>query len=402
MSQCSLRLGFHCHIPALQLEGRVWMPAHMGLFVDSLAVRCERFVCFQHSPLADELYQMDYAVKSTNVRLVDIGPHTSIPLRTLVGFVRRRTFRDWESELDVLLVRAPTPLLPVVGFVWSKPIVLLLVGDYLSGVDDLPRPILRKELIRLWSRWIHYHQMRIAQRSLTFVNSRLRYEQLCRQIPYLVETRTTTLSENDFCHRVDTCSAAPYRLLYTGRMLRAKGLFEIVEALSQLVTLGFDVVLDLVGMTDKSDPVLDELDDLAHSLGVGERVQYHGYKTAGAELLAFYRRADIYVIASQISSEGFPRTIWEAMASSLPVVATQVGSIPAFISDAALLVPPKNVPALTQAVKSLLTEPDLRQRLIQRGMALARENTLERRAEEMIKQIEHWLDGKAGELTGRR
>jgi len=389
-----LRLGFHCHIPALERDGKVWMPAHMGLFVDSLASWCERVVCFQHSPLEHELVQMDYQIRSPNVHLQSIGPHISIPIRTVVAFARRRIFRRWQDELDVLLVRAPTPLLPALASVWSKPIALLVVGDYLGGVDDLLQPRWRKELIRLWSRWNYYHQMHIAQHSLTFVNSRLRYDQLRYQIPDLVETRTTTLSQNGFFHRVDTCSAAPYRLLYTGRILRAKGLFDVVEALPQLADSGFDVVFDLVGMPDKSDPVLEELNTLARSLGVEERVRYHGHKPAGPELLNYYRRADIYIIASQISSEGFPRTIWEAMASSLPVVATEVGSIPAYIGDAAVLVPPKNVSALTQAVKDLLTHPDLRQKLIQKGMALARDNTLEKRAEEMVNQIERWLELK--------
>ncbi len=51
--------------------------------------------------------------------------------------------------------------------------------------------------------------------------------------------------------------------------------------------------------------------------------------------LLITKKADIYVIASR-SSEGFPRTIWEAMAHCLPVVATKVGSIPAFIEGAAV------------------------------------------------------------------
>lgn len=373
------------------------MPGYLGLFVDSLAAKCERVVCFQHSPLANELYQMDYAVRSLNVRLVDIGPHAPVPLRTATAFSRRRIFRDWQSELDVMLVRGPTPLLPVLSTVWRRPLVLLLVGDNVVGIENLPQPRWRKVLIRAWAEWIQSHHLRIARRSLTFVNSRVLYDELHSQARYLVETRTTTLGETDFYHRVDTCQAAPYRILYAGRLARHKGLFEIVEALAHLISSGFDVVLDLVGMTEKSDPLLAELGGLAHTLGVERRVRYHGYKAAGDELLAYYRRADIFVTAPQSSSEGFPRTIWEAMASGLPVVATAVGSIPAYVGDAALMVPPKQSHVLAQAVTALLTDKALRQHLIQEGMALARANTLERRAEEMVNHIEHWLDsGQSG------
>ena len=144
-------------------------------------------------------------------------------------------------------------------------------------------------------------------------------------------------------------------------------------------------------MTEKNDPALHELGNLAHSLGVGERVQYYGYKTAGIELLAYYRRADIFIIASQSSFEGFPRVIWEAMASGLPVVATQVGSIPAYIGNSAVLVPPKNCDGLVQAICIILENKDLRQKLIRNGIKLAQENTLEKRADEMITHIERWL-----------
>jgi glycosyltransferase involved in cell wall biosynthesis len=162
---------------------------------------------------------------------------------------------------------------------------------------------------------------------------------------------------------------------------------------AQLVACGHDIVLDLVGMVEKSEPVLDELMELAEERGVGERVRYMGYKPAGPALLECYRQADIYVIASY--AESFPRTIWEAMASSLPVVATAVGSIPAYAGEAAVLVPPKDAGALANGIETLLMNAGLRQELIQKGMQLARSNTLERRAAEMIGEIEGWLASPA-------
>ena len=373
------------------------MPGYLGLFVDSLAARCEEVVCFQHSPVGDELAKIDYALKSANTRLVNIGPHTSIPVRTASAYANRELYHEWRQALDVMLVRAPTPLLPVLASAWNKPLSILLVGDYMAGIDELQQPGWRKALIRFWTMWYQAQQFSIAKDCLVFVNSRLLYNQLHRKVPNLVETRTTTLSEQDFFQRADTCEKPPYRLLYAGRMARIKGLFEIVETLAQLVNAGFDLVLDLVGMVERGDPVLEELEELARSLGVTERVSYKGYKTAGPELLAYYRRADIYITASR-NHEGFPRTIWEAMGSSLPVVATQVGSIPAFIGDAAILVPPKNTVALAGAVRELLENPGLRQNLIRRGMALVHDNTLEQRAGEMVSLIEGWLESGAGAL----
>lgn len=389
-----MHLGFHYHVPAIQLDGAIWMPGYFGLFIDSLARQCETLVCFLNSPAENELVQMDYSLKSPNVQLVDLGPHITIPVRTLRALPRIPSLRAWQNGLDMMLMRAPTPLLPVFALIWHKPMALLLVSDELAGIENLPQPPWRKTLIRWWAGWNHTQQMRLSKRSLVFVNSRLLYEKYWLEFPQLIQTQTTTLSENDFYYRADTCESPPYHLLYAGRITRQKGVLDIVKAVSNLVNAGFDVELDLVGMTDKDDSVLNELSQLSKILLIEERVHYHGYKTAGEELLAYYRRADIYIIASQSSAEGFPRTIWEAMASSLPVVATCVGSIPAFIGDASILISPNNVDELTEAIKILLNNSTLRRTLIGKGMVLARNNTLEKRAGELMRQMEDWLSGE--------
>src|SRR5690606_7159822 len=127
--------------------------------------------------------------------------------------------KGWKEQLDVFLIRGPSPLLPFMArAVGGLPTALLLVGDYLAGIDDLPQPRWRKEAIRLWSLWNAYQQKRIARNSLTFVNSRKLYKELQQEIPNLVETRTTTLDDSSFFVRSDTCVSPPYRLLYTGRM----------------------------------------------------------------------------------------------------------------------------------------------------------------------------------------
>lgn len=386
-----MNLGLHYHTPGIVQDGQIWLPAFFGFFVDSLAQKCHSLTYFANSPVGSETGMMDYKIQSPNVRLIDIGPHSSVPSRTFRALKYLPAIQQAQSELDVLLMRAPTPLLPVFSFVWKKPACLLLVSDELAGIDNLPQPFWRKMLIRVWAEWNHQRQMSMSKGSLVFANSQHLYQKYQGKIPNLVLTQTTTLSTSDFYSRTDTCLQKPVRLLYAGRITRIKGMLEIIHALANLVYEGFDVVFDMVGMLDDSDPLLGEIEALAQTLGVSERVHYHGYKSAGDELLQYYRRADIYVIASQSSNEGFPRTIWEAMASSTPVVATAVGSIPAFAKDSALLVPPKDVFALTGALRSLLLDSSIRQKLIRQGALLAQNNTLEKRAEELVQKIQNWL-----------
>jgi glycosyltransferase involved in cell wall biosynthesis len=270
------------------------------------------------------------------------------------------------------------------------PTALLLVGDYVAGINELPQPRWRKEAIRLWSYWNKWGQNRAVRRSLTFVNSRVLYRELQGKTLHLHEVRTTTLTREDFFERTDTCQTRPIRLLYVGRMDRAKGLLQMVQAVASLRERGEEVVLELVGWAERGDPVLQEIEALSHQNGIANSVHYAGSRPLGPELFAFYRQADIFLIAS-LASEGFPRTIWEAMAHSLPVVATRVGSIPLLIEGAASLILPGSAEAIAEAVEQLIHTPALRQEQIKAGFARVQEITLENQTGELVEKMNHWL-----------
>ena len=387
------RLGFHYHTLACSPGGEaICVPGYVGVFLDSLAEHFESITCFLHSGLPGEAEEMDYTIRSANITLVDLGRRSSVPRRTLSANAITAPLRSRCKDLDLMLIRGPSPLLPAMANACQGlPSVLLLVGDYVAGIDGLPQPVWRKELIRAWACWNKVQQLRVAKRSLTFVNSRKLYDELKSRVPELAETWTTTLNATDFYTRADTCQKRPIHLLYTGRMDRSKGLADMTTALGMLVEQGYDACLDLVGWQEAGDPILAEIKADAERLGIAERVIDHGFKPLGEELFAFYKKTDIYLIASRLS-EGFPRTIWEAMAHSLPVAATRVGSIPAFIEGAAELVEPGNPEKLAEGIRRLIDDGVHRRELMRRGLALARENTLEVQSAEMAKRIREWMD----------
>lgn len=387
-----LKLGFYYHVPARKIDGQIAMPGYQGVFVDSLAEQCEKITCFLYSPSTTDTFYGDYKIRSANVELVELGPHATVPQTMFHSKRYVKTMKTRQDELDVLLLRGPSPLLPALAHAAGKlPLALLLVGDYLAGTDGLPQPLWRKELIRLWSRWNYSKQLKIAKRSLTFVNSHKLHKQLEPHVARLVETRTTTLNYSDFYYRKDTCQKPPYHLLYTGRIDRTKGLMDIVLALKILNDKGYECILDLVGNEVNSDPILTEIRSKTENLDLSERVIYHGYRPLGPQLFDFYRKSDIYIIASQ-TSEGFPRTIWEAMANSLPVVATRVGSIPDFVEGAAVLVQPRDIKQIATAIIQIIQNPEKRRALIQEGILHAKENTLEKRTHEIIININTYIN----------
>lgn len=394
-SSASLRLGFHYHIPAYRdSDGRVKTAGYLGVFLDSLAECCRSLTCFLHSPLEHQIAHMDYALQAPNFTWVDVGPHLAVHKRILTG--RKRVTSAviaHRDQLDALLIRGPSPFLPLLASKAGVPVALLLVGDLVAAVSSSKHTGWRRQLIRLYSHWNTSHQLRAARHTLTFVNSHKLYDTLRPEVSQLQLIQTTTLSETDLYIRDDTCTTTPVQLLYAGRLNRAKGLFAIVESVGALVQQGHDVVLNLVGWSDEGQAFFDELQQVAQQHGVQNRVIYHGFKTVGPDLFEQYKAADIFVLASTSDFEGFPRVIWEALAHSVPVVATRVGSIPFYLKDqeTAVLIPPCDTAALIRAVQQVITTSALRHHMIQQGLMLARQNTLEKRAVELVTTIEEWL-----------
>jgi len=102
----------------------------------------------------------------------------------------------------------------------------------------------------------------------------------------------------------------------------------------------------------------------------------------------YLRAFDVFVLPS--IKEGFPWTILEAMAAEVPIVATEVSAIPEVLKNnqSAILVKPKNPKQLTEAIESLIKNPELKEKLIQQAREIVEKKfTLEK----MIKEIEKIL-----------
>jgi glycosyltransferase involved in cell wall biosynthesis len=138
------------------------------------------------------------------------------------------------------------------------------------------------------------------------------------------------------------------RLLTVALLDPKKGIPYLLEALAQLRERRDDFVLDIVG----DGPNRAEYEELTRKLGLQDIVHFHGLKTK-QEVAEFMRKADVFVLPSEW--ENLPCVIIEAMASGLPIVATDVGGIPEIVSnEVGILVQPKNVLALAEVLNKML------------------------------------------------
>ena len=146
----------------------------------------------------------------------------------------------------------------------------------------------------------------------------------------------------------------PPRICSVARFEAPKDHATLLHALAELREFAW--TLELVG----DGPLMPRARKLAKALGIADRVAFAGYVPDPATALA---NAQIFVLSSR--SEGFPRSVLEAMRASLPVVASNVGGVAEAVEDGAggLLVAPKDRRALAGALRALLLDAPLRQRM---------------------------------------
>lgn len=152
-------------------------------------------------------------------------------------------------------------------------------------------------------------------------------------------------------------------LAYAGNVLRAKGLFDLVEALSA-VPRAQRPLLVVAG----TGPDLTEMTALALKRDVEIRFMGRLPQAGVADLFA---AADIVTLPSH--KEGLPNVVCEAMLAKRAVLATTVGGIPEIVVDgeSGLLVPPHDVEALARGVQTLSGDQKLRDGLAEAARAFA-------------------------------
>jgi len=158
--------------------------------------------------------------------------------------------------------------------------------------------------------------------------------------------------------------AATVELLSVGRLAQEKGFAVLIAAVAELVRAGEPVRLTLVG----DGPERAALEALAQRELPPGAVTFTGALGA-SEVTARLTEADIFCLPS--FAEGIPVVLMEAMASGMPVIATQIMGIPELVrhGETGLLVPPGRHEALAAAVRRLLRDPALRLQYGQAGRA---------------------------------
>ena len=170
-------------------------------------------------------------------------------------------------------------------------------------------------------------------------------------------------------------------VLFCGRLIREKGVLDLVRALALVPK----TVLILVGV----GPERPRLESAAGALGIEDRVRFVG-GSAYDEMPRIYSMGDVFCLPSVTTpywQEQFGMVLVEAMACGVPIVTTASGSIPEVVGDSAVTVPAYAPIELAAALRAVLDDRDLATRLSQAGQSRVQERFDATRVAAVIGQV---------------
>jgi glycosyltransferase involved in cell wall biosynthesis len=163
------------------------------------------------------------------------------------------------------------------------------------------------------------------------------------------------------------------RLIIVCRQEKRKGTGVVIESLPLLLKDLPNVTLDVVG----GGSALASFRELAAQLGVKDRVRFHG-PVGHEQVIQILREADLFCYPTT-ASEGFPKSVLEALACGLPVMTTRVSVLPTLLSNGCgALIDEPTPTAMAKAVREIATDPKRYLVMSSTALETARQFSMER------------------------
>ncbi len=251
---------------------------------------------------------------------------------------------------------------------YNKPVIHWLPGNPMALISSHRRGGFFKDLIsryyiKAWEKKLHLGHNKCLPHSFYLCNG----NEIADRHPSINSETiiSTTLSESDFYHRVDTCLQDDINISVVCYIRPEKGLEYLIKAIP-LIKVKKNIKLNIYGSRDRYEDYQKKLNQLIFELNLEETVRFHGH-CLPQNVPKSLRNSDIFILPTL--SEGTPRVVIEAKSNSVPVIATAVGGIPDSIEHGydGLLVPPKDSEAIAKSIDKILIDSKLRRKLIHNG-----------------------------------
>jgi glycosyltransferase involved in cell wall biosynthesis len=265
--------------------------------------------------------------------------------------------RENAQVLHIFFGHIAVHLLPLIR-AWSKPSVVSFHGA--DVLVDMEKPAYRKATKQMLDT-----AMRVFVRSASL--QRAMIELGCDENKIDIVRTGIPLDEFPFRER-EFPANGDWRFLQASRLVQKKGLATTLHAFTHFLGHYPRATLTIAG----EGPMREELQELTRKLKIDNRVALPGFVTPD-KLREIYYASHIFLHPSETGSdgnqEGIPNAMLEAMATGLPVFATDHGGIPEAIENgvSGILVPERDYEALSAALLKSVQDPSLLARIARNG-----------------------------------
>ncbi len=271
-------------------------------------------------------------------------------------------YRLWKKlrESDVIVLHAPFPLADLVfgcGLMRGAKLIVFWHSDIVRQrlLGWLLKPLLRSTLKRATTILVSHKAVISPQSVLAEFSSKT------RELSFPIDISRFRLNHHEEISVKEIQKKFPNLVISVGRLVSYKGFEVLIQAAQQ-----FDAPVCIIGQ----GPKRLELESLIKRLKLDHRVFLLG-AVDERELILYLMAAEIFVLPSVSSAETFGIVQLEAMATKNAIINT---SLPTAVPEIArhgleaLTVAPENINELASAVKTLLSDTHLRQKLQTAGL----------------------------------
>jgi glycosyltransferase involved in cell wall biosynthesis len=175
-------------------------------------------------------------------------------------------------------------------------------------------------------------------------------------------------------------------ILYLGTIEPRKNVDGIIKAYNKLRTTYSEMqdykLVIAGGKGWKSDNIYKEWEKSEFK----NDIKFLGY-IEDKDKIYLYKLASVFIYPSFYEGFGFPPL--EAMASGVPVICSYAASLPEVVDGSALMVNPYNINDMTRALKEILTDENLKNRLIKQGLEQVKKFSWENTAKKYLEIFNH-------------
>lgn len=239
----------------------------------------------------------------------------------------------------------------------SIPYVVSLRGSDVPGYDPFNKPLERahtilKPITRMI--WRRAGRVTVLSESLKAQAQHTDPSQQMTIIPNGIDT-SVFYPHPQFAPELPSATR-PLRIVCTSRLVERKGIQHLLHAL-HIIRSSTPFHLTIIGDGHYKDPLVA----LTNTLALTKHVTFAG-ALSHTDMAAILRESDLFALPTM--AEAFGNVFLEALACGLPIVGSDMGSVPELIGpENGVLVSPTNHAAMADAIKKLAHDPDTRMRM---------------------------------------